>query len=78
MIRDRKFYGRILILFGAIAWLPFAVQKYLFELSISMTPYLVVHLLGVVPGIILRRGPESLLWLNRVFFRRNKDIKHEI
>jgi hypothetical protein len=68
----------MLIFLGALAWLPYAIQKYVLDLHVIMAPYLAAHLFGVVPGMLLRRGPESISWLKRVLFRRSKDFEHEL
>ncbi len=74
---DRKFYGRALIILGAAVWLPFVVKKYIQSVPVNMTPYLIVHLLGVVPGILIRRGPETLATVQRLLSRRQKEFENE-
>ena len=61
----RERLGRALILVGVVAWLPYGILKYGMGQEVVMYPFLTVHLLGVIPGFLLRR--ESLL--RRLFSR---------
>lgn len=61
----RERLGRLLILVGVVAWLPYGILKYGMGQEVVMYPFLTVHLLGVIPGFILRR--EALL--RRLFSR---------
>ncbi len=63
--RRRERLGRLLILVGVATWLPYGVVKYGMGQEVAMYPFLAVHLLGVIPGFILRR--EALL--RRLFSR---------
>ena len=45
--------GRIMIILGVIAWAPYLYQKELLGQPIVITPYLTVHLTGVLGGIAL-------------------------
>ena len=51
--------GRVLIWLGVMAWVVYAVVKYLLRMDVSVTPFLVAHLLGVVPGAVLRWLPPT-------------------
>lgn len=61
----RERWGRLLILVGVVAWLPYGILKYGMGQDVVVYPFLTVHLLGVIPGFILRR--EALL--RRLFSR---------
>jgi hypothetical protein len=53
-IRHRRhIIGRILILLGVLAWLPYFYQKYILSDLVTIEPYLIVHLVGVLGGIVL-------------------------
>ncbi len=58
MKRGRHFWGRVLVLIGVAAWVPYAVQAYGLGQEIVVTPYLVAHLAGVVPGALLLHGDK--------------------
>jgi peptidoglycan/LPS O-acetylase OafA/YrhL len=49
----RQLIGRIMIILGVIAWAPYLYQKELLSQPIEITPYLTVHLTGVLGGIAL-------------------------
>lgn len=49
----RQLTGRILIVIGVFAWAPYLYQKEILGQSIEITPYLTVHLIGVLGGIAL-------------------------
>lgn len=55
----RERLGRLLILVGVAAWVPYGIVKYGMDQEVVMYPFLAVHLLGVIPGSVLRR--EALL-----------------
>jgi ABC-type nitrate/sulfonate/bicarbonate transport system permease component len=44
----------ILITIGILAWVPYAILAYGMGQQVSRVPFLVVHLCGVVPALILR------------------------
>jgi hypothetical protein len=55
----------ILIVQGVLAWVPFAFLKYMAQEDVNVMPFLVWHLLGVVPGAVMSgRG-----WITRAFIR---------
>jgi hypothetical protein len=63
----------LLIIQGVLAWAPYVYLKYLAQdaapgvthSDVSAMPFLVWHLLGVIPGALLsRRG-----WIAKVVFR---------
>lgn len=58
MARGRRFWGRVLVLIGVAAWLPYAVQAYGLGHEVVVTPYLAAHLAGVVPGALLLHGDK--------------------
>lgn len=60
MKRGRHFWGRVLVLIGVAAWLPYAVQVYGLGHEVVVTPYLAAHLIGVVPGALLLHGDKLL------------------
>jgi hypothetical protein len=45
--------GRIMILLGVLAWAPYLYQTEVLEQSVEISPYLAMHLTGVLGGIIL-------------------------
>ncbi len=45
--------GRILIWLGVMAWVVYGVMKYVLRMDVSVPPFLVAHLCGVVPGAVL-------------------------
>lgn len=49
----RQVIGRIMILLGVLAWLPYLYQKELLTMVVEIRPYLAVHLIGVLGGIAL-------------------------
>ena len=63
--RRRERLALILILVGVTAWVPYGILKYGMGQEVVIYPFLTVHLLGVIPGFILRR--EALL--RRLFSR---------
>jgi hypothetical protein len=55
----RQLLGRILLALGVLMWLPyFALQAS--EVDVPVTPFLILHLCGVIPGAIL--APSNTLW----------------
>jgi hypothetical protein len=49
----RQVIGRIMILLGVLAWIPYLYQKELLDMTVEIRPYLSVHLFGVLGGIAL-------------------------
>lgn len=49
----RAIFGRILIILGVLAWAPYLYQTEVLGQSIEMRPFLVMHLTGVLGGILL-------------------------
>jgi hypothetical protein len=68
----RHKWARLFLGIGVLAWIPYMISKYLFYHDVSMTPYLAVHLFGVIPGTLLRRGPETLTWIKNQFVKERK------
>lgn len=67
MKRRLKICGRVLILLGVAAWIPYFALKYLIQREdVSIAPFLTVHLLGVIPGALLVRGEALLRWARRI------------
>jgi hypothetical protein len=60
----RRRIGTLLLWIGVLAWVPYAVLKYGAGRSVSAAPFLAVHLLGVIPGLALRRW-ETIRRLTR-------------
>ncbi len=54
-VMNRKSIGRILIIVGVSVWVPYFVLK-LSGVSVEMAPFLLVHLMFVIPGAILAPG----------------------
>ncbi len=44
---------------GTIAWFPYMYFKYIQGIDVEITPYLLTHLSGIIPGAILRRYPRE-------------------
>lgn len=68
--RNRKRWGRGLILLGVAVWIPYAGLKYVAHEEVPFGPFLTLHLLGVIPGALLARGEELSALLRRVWNRR--------
>ena len=51
---DRKKTAGLLIAVGVAAWIPYALLKYIMGYHVPVLPFLVVHLMGVIPGSYLR------------------------
>jgi hypothetical protein len=49
----RQMVGRIMIILGVIAWIPYLYQKEILIQPIEIIPYLTAHLTGVLAGIAL-------------------------
>ena len=65
----RQVIGKIMILLGVLAWIPYLYQKDVLAQTIEIRPYLTVHLLGVLGGIaLLASVPLTRLLLNSRFF----------
>ena len=47
--------GTVFLFIGVIAWFPYMYFKYVLGIETNVTPYLLMHLSGVIPGAILRR-----------------------
>ncbi|MBI2847091.1 MAG: hypothetical protein HYX82_04330 [Chloroflexi bacterium] len=47
--------GTWLIFVGVLAWVPYAILKWMMGLHPPVLPFLAVHLSGVIPGFILKR-----------------------
>ncbi|MFB6286361.1 MAG: hypothetical protein ABEK03_07275 [Candidatus Bipolaricaulia bacterium] len=60
MKRGRHFWGRVLVLIGVAAWVPYAIQAYGLGHEVAMQPYLAAHLVGVIPGSLLLHGDKLL------------------
>ena len=46
----RKHLPTILIVQAVLAWAPFAYLKYMVHQEVSVMPFLIWHLMGVIPG----------------------------
>ncbi len=68
----RSTLGRVLILLGLAAWLPYFYLK-LTDADPDILPFLIWHLLGVIPGALL--APSETLWarIGRLLKRNGKD-----
>jgi hypothetical protein len=54
---SRQRLGIALIWFGVLAWLPYFALKELTDADVASWPFLTWHLLGVIPGALLRYTP---------------------
>jgi len=55
MSREQKAkYSNIFIWIGVLAWVPYIAAR-IAQIDISGIPFLIVHLIGVLGGIVLRR-----------------------
>ncbi len=52
---NRERWGLILIIVGVVAWIPYGVLKYGLGHEVVVYPFLAVHLMGMIPGFLLRR-----------------------
>jgi hypothetical protein len=46
----RTHLAAILIVQGVMAWVPFAYLRYVVQDDVSVMPFLIWHLMGVIPG----------------------------
>ena len=67
--KDR--WGHILILVGVVAWVPYGILKYVAGQEVVIYPFLAVHLTGIIPGFLLRRGDL----LRRLVLRQRKPLQ---
>jgi hypothetical protein len=51
---------------GVLAWAPFAFFKYIAQEEISVAPFLAWHLLGVLPGVYLKRRDWLIGMVRRI------------
>ena len=51
---SRKRWGRVLILVGVSAWVRCAIIAHGMRREVPVYPFLTVHPLGVIPGLLLR------------------------
>ena len=65
---SRRRLGRILLLIGGLAWVPYMIGKYLLGMTLPVWPFLTVHLCGVIPGSLLKRW-DWISGLARRLFR---------
>ena len=66
----RQTLGKILIVLGVLMWLPYFALK-LSGAEVSVMPFLILHLLGVIPGALL--APSDTLYhrITRRFYGRD-------
>jgi hypothetical protein len=60
----RKRLGDVLVALGVLAWVPYFILREQ-GVDVPSTPFLVWHLLGVVPGAILRYTRWGARWFAR-------------
>ncbi len=53
-IDQKAKYSNVFIWIGVLAWVPYIVAR-LVQVDLSALPFLAVHLIGVLGGVILRR-----------------------
>ena len=59
----RQFWGRLLIVLGVLAWAPWFYQTEVLGRALEITPYLLMHLTGVLSGLLLSlSGPLQRFW----------------
>ncbi|MBI4198963.1 MAG: hypothetical protein HY535_00620 [Chloroflexi bacterium] len=56
--------GTLLLAIGVAAWLVYMPLKYAFHVEVPVAPFLAWHLLGVIPGSLLR-GSRLLRLIRR-------------
>ena len=64
--KRRRRISRILIYVGVLAWLPYYYIVGVIRLEVDATPFLFVHLAGVIGGILVRGS----VWLSQIIQRR--------
>jgi hypothetical protein len=59
----RQVWGRVLIILGVLAWLPWFYQTDLLGRDLQIAPYLALHLTGVLSGLaLLLSAPLQRAW----------------
>jgi uncharacterized membrane protein len=51
---NRRKAADLLIAAGVVAWIPYAILKHIMGYHVPVLPFLVAHLMGVLPGSYLR------------------------
>jgi hypothetical protein len=68
--RDRiRILGAVLIILGVAVWGAYAVMRFGMDLDVTGRQFLLYHLAGVVPGVILRRHHFFRSLVKRLFSR---------
>lgn len=68
-IPTQKRIGKILLWIGILAWLPYMYLKFAAGQEVPITPYLTVHLTGVLGSILARVS----IWLTKRQQRKDTD-----
>jgi hypothetical protein len=61
----RQIVGRVMIVLGVAAWAPYLYQKELLSQSVEITPYLIVHLIGVLGGSLMLASVPLMQFLEK-------------
>jgi hypothetical protein len=70
-IEQRAKYSNVFIWIGVLAWVPYIAAR-LIQIDISAIPFLAVHLIGVLGGILLRhQDPQN----NAPLSKKTKRLK---
>lgn len=68
----RQRLGTTLIILGVLAWVPYFVLEFGLGWDVPVYPFLTAHLLGVIPGSILRGRGVVRRIISRFIQRRDE------
>ncbi|MCH7480199.1 MAG: hypothetical protein IIC79_02280 [Chloroflexi bacterium] len=64
--KRRRKISRIMIYVGVLAWLPYYYIEGVIGQDVAITPFLFVHLAGIIGGVLVRGS----IWLSQIIQRR--------
>ena len=67
---------KVLIVLGLWVWIWYAIVKYALDIEVSTPPFLVCHLLCVIPAALLS-GRGWMIGLAKRVFRRTRSFQAE-
>ena len=68
-IPTQKRIGKILLWIGILAWMPYMYLKFVAGQEAPITPYLTVHLIGVLGSLSMR----VIVWLTKMQQRKDTE-----